>query len=161
MLARIGDFCFSHSGLEEFLAPKKLQRIGQSAFAYCQSLTSAVLNEGLEKLGDRIFKKDSLEKYRNNLGIFRRSGLESVQLPSTLKVLGQFTFYACKSLKNISLPQGLERIERNCFEGGVIEELTLPSTLKEVERDAFQNHHLKVVYVKRDCAVDVRKLVGK
>ena len=84
-----------------------------------------------------------------------------MQLPSTLKVLGQFTFYARKSLKNISLPQGLERIERNCFEGGVIEELTLPSTLKEVGRDAFQNHHLKVVYVKRDCAVDVRKLVGK
>lgn len=38
--------------------------------------------------------------------------------------------------------------------------MTLPSTLKEIGCEACKGCRLRVVYVRRGCAVDVRKSVG-
>lgn len=99
-LEHIGYRCFSGSKVDEFLAPRSLREIGSEAFARCQNLRRVVLNEGLEKLGDDITK---LKVYRERpyLGVFEGSGIENVQLPSTLSILEGNTFKACRGLKYI------------------------------------------------------------
>ena len=80
------------------------------------------LNEGLEKLGDSTFDG---------------SEIESITLPSTLKRIEYQTFYNCKNLKRIEIPNGIEYIGSECFCESGVEEITLPGTLKEIERKIF------------------------
>lgn len=60
------------------------------AFAENKELISAVLNEGLEVLGEH-------EKEYGQLlcGVFESTALQRVALPSTLRMLGDHTFREC------------------------------------------------------------------
>ena len=70
-----------------------------------------MLNEGLEVLG--------VDEYQDNgnmwAGVFGESALEYIELPSTLERIEYNTFYGCKNLKNIELPEKLEYIGKGCF----------------------------------------------
>ena len=57
----LGDFAFSHSGLETFRAPSSLESIEEKAFYYCKNLRSVELNEGLTVIGDSAFEQSALE----------------------------------------------------------------------------------------------------
>ena len=58
------------------------------------------LNEGLEKLGENAFYS---------------SGIESIRLPSTLKRIEAKTFYGCKNLRSIEIPDNVEYVREGCF----------------------------------------------
>lgn len=53
-LRKIGNGCFVGCGLEEFVAPPSLRTIGAGAFKQCRDLKRAVLNEGLEVVGEDL-----------------------------------------------------------------------------------------------------------
>ena len=92
---------------------------------------------------------------------FQMSELAGIRLPSGLRRLEQMTFWYCKNLKRVELPDCLEYIGRECFQYCPIEKLTLPGTLREVGRDAFSGcGRLEVVHVERGCALDVESFVG-
>ncbi|MFI3201097.1 MAG: leucine-rich repeat domain-containing protein [Eubacteriales bacterium] len=48
-------------------------------------------------------------------GTFEWSCLETIELPSTLKVIEKFTFYNCVNLQEIILPTGLEQLGEGAF----------------------------------------------
>lgn len=64
---------------------------------------------------------------------FSNSGLEDVILPPTLRRLEPDTFYGCKNLKRIHLPQGLEYIGSRCFSKSGLEEFIAPLGLKQLD----------------------------
>ena len=69
----VGDFAFSHSGLETFIAPASLQSINEKAFFYCKRFKSIKLNEGLVTIGDSVFEQ---------------SALESLHIPASIESIG-------------------------------------------------------------------------
>ena len=97
-LEEIGNGCFSNSGIEEFQAPPDLKKIGPNAFSDCKNLKRAVLNEGLELLGEPGPKEN---KQYPDRGVFAGSGLESVTIPSTVRRLECGTFLDCKNLRDV------------------------------------------------------------
>lgn len=100
-----------------------------------------ILNEGLEVLGTNDYPDDW-----NHCGVFRGSSVESVILPSTLKRIERYTFYDCKNLKNIRLPEGLEFIGPDCFDNSALESVELPASLRIISQGAFENcKNLKTV----------------
>ena len=58
-------------------------------------------------------------------------------LPSTLKTIESDMFEKCYDLKKVQLPDGLERIEKLCFYGHNITELTVPKSVSEIGDSAF------------------------
>ena len=46
-------------------------------------------------------------------------------------------FSGCFSLKEIILPEGLEKIGEGCFEGSGLEEITIPKSVKTIEGRVF------------------------
>ena len=74
------------------------------------------------------------------VGIFDHSTLESVHLPPTLRELGAKTFMLCKNLKVIELPQGLEKIGKQCFCCD-IEQISIPSSVMHIGHIAFSGCH--------------------
>ena len=61
--------------------PASLRTVVQSAFYKCESLKTVKCDEGLEVLGTDEYDDDG------NMwcGVFEKSSIESVELPSTLK----------------------------------------------------------------------------
>lgn len=76
--------------------PKTIRDVTENAFYELSFLRSAVMNEGLEALGERGGTQS--EPYS---GAFRGIGLQRVVFPSTIKSLGTYTFRNCKDLKRV------------------------------------------------------------
>lgn len=97
--------------------------------------------------------------------------LESLTIPSTLKVIEPTAFERCKSVKRIKFLEGREVLGRDeedagvwnkVFRDGKVEEIALPSTLREMSSEIFRDcGSLKIVRVARGCPIDVGKFVDR
>ena len=83
----------------------------------------------------------------------RRSSLESITLPSTIKQIGKYAFWSCSALTSIDIPEGVTIIGYRCFdECSSLESITLPSTIKEISEYAFaQCNKLKTISIPNGC----------
>lgn len=71
-------------------------------------------------------------------GAFAGMKVTSVQLPTSLKFIGQGAFAGCSSLSNVSLPATLDSIGDYAFAACTsLESLTLPASVMKVGRGAF------------------------
>lgn len=72
-------------------------------------------------------------------GTFRECvGLESIAIPSKVKKLPKFLFYWCEGLREVKLPSALTVIERGCF--GFcrsLESVSFPAGIKNIGMNAF------------------------
>ena len=99
--------------------------------------------EGTERIGDYWFWG---------------SGVESVEIPASVREIGACAFYNCKNLKRVTLADnsGLEAIGEQCFENSGLEEMTLPRTLRMVSKEAFCCcGSLKRIYVEDGCEANL------
>ena len=92
-----------------------------------------MVNEGLEVLGTDEYA----ESGRAWRGVFERSAVENVALPSTLRKIEYRAFRECKNLKHVKLPEALEYIRAMCFSGSGLEEVKLPASVRTVAACAF------------------------
>ena len=106
---------------------------------YCPRKKGPVVTvpEGVEKIGDGAFCDASL--------------IEAVQLPASLKSIGNAAFEHTTRLHEISIPEGVEEIGEDAFcawhnmIGTGLHAVSLPSTLKRVGKSAFSNSGLQCV----------------
>ena len=128
-LEYLGTFCFLQSGLESVDFPASLRTISQGSFSLCESLKTARFAEGLEVLGTDEYPVDN----STWLGVFERSVLKNILLPSTLRRIEYSAFVQCKSLKTVKLPDGLEYIGEDCFETSGLESIKIPPAVKTIK----------------------------
>lgn len=134
--------CYS---LEHLYAPE-LEELAHGAFANCIKLTEFV-KEGeydLRKIkvleadafADSYFKEIELPLIEafdsGGSGVFQRCHAEYISIPR-LKILREYTFYQCKELKHINIPNYVDTL-RNPFENVfcdnfALEELYLPNAI--------------------------------
>ena len=119
--------------LVSIVLPDKLRGIEKQAFYGCTNLAgSLIIPEGVEFVGHGAFSE-----------CVNMTG--SLTLPSTLKRLGDIegdgrgVFWQCGFIGELKLPDGLEQIGRNTFDGckGLYGELRLPDDLKHLGLGAF------------------------
>ena len=123
---------FRETGLESVTIPSSVRVLRQSAFCNCQDLRTAVLEEGLEVLGTDEYTRDGGRWF----GVFEGSGLENVQLPSTLRRIEYDVFEDCPRLQSIDLPAGLEFIGKACFAGSALRSFAAPAALRTLSQGA-------------------------
>ena len=71
-------------------------------------------------------------------GAFSCTDIETVRIPSSIKIIGTGAFYRCKNLKEVSFEEGLEKIDAGAFGYcDKLEEIELPASIKHVSRSAF------------------------
>lgn len=91
--------------------PKMVRIVNNELFYEIKTLRSVILNEGLEVLGTDEYQADGdLHK-----GVFEKSGLTKIWLPSTLKRIEYSVFKTCTNLRSIRLPGGLEYVGKVAF----------------------------------------------
>ena len=114
---------------------KPVKAIGSTAFVSYNSatqtydpnttVTSIVLPEGIESIEDSAF--------------FKCHGLRNIQLPLTLKRMGQQAFDECTALVELSIPEGITEIPSFfAYYCTSLQKVVLPSTIKTIGQDAFR-----------------------
>ena len=85
-----------------------------------------IVKEGVTGLGDYCFARYYPE-------------VTSIELPSTVRTIGEGAFMECKSLREIQLPSGLRKIPKDCFlECSQLKKIGIPDTVTTIGKNAFR-----------------------
>lgn len=133
-LTNISSSCFESSNLTSVTVPEGVTEINSRAFAGCSSLTTINLPSTLSYLSSDAFEGCPLEHISvadGNTTFDTRNDCNALIYTSTNKlVLG---------CKNSTIPEGIEIIGAQAFEGKMITSVTIPSTVTTIESSAFNN----------------------
>lgn len=125
-LRAISEQAFSCSGINTIDIPGTVDTIGSFAFFY-SDIKSATIPKGVTEIENGVFDNcASLEKVELNYGIKR---------------IGEYSFFACKSLKELIIPDSVTEIaDLACASSGVVK-LQLSNSLENIKYGAFEYCH--------------------
>ena len=99
--------------------------IGDSAFAWCESINSVIIPESVTYIGENAFWSC------NNMTV--------VIIPESVTSIGKSAFLWCHSLESIDLPYGLITIGDSAFNGCGFISLYIPESVISIGANAFWN----------------------
>ena len=104
----------------------KIVQINYKIFAYCSSLISVTIPDGITEIDCYTFE-----------GCYN---LANVIIPNTVTKIGESAFNNCKSLTNIKIPDSIIKIDEEAFcECSSLTNLTIPNSVTEIGDWAFEN----------------------
>lgn len=114
------------STLASVTLPASLVRVGDRAFAYCESLASVQFPASLESIGKSAF--------------FECVALSSVTLGDSVKTIGKYAFFGCSSLGELTLNEGVEQIDEYAFFGcSSLAEVVVPNSVVRLGGGVFSS----------------------
>lgn len=128
----------------EFIIPKSVEMIKESAFRNCRRIRKVVF-EGNVEIKDFSF-----------CGC---TNLETVEFHGVVKSIGDYAFKEC-AIKELVLPNGLAHIGREAFSGCRLSDVSLPVSVETLGRLAF-NNELKTITVYDSIEPDRRTGEGE
>jgi hypothetical protein len=122
-----------------------LQKIGDSAFAVCESLTSITLPSKLTEIGKHAFNNSGLIEITipesvtklGEMTFVGCSDLVTVTINANIETLPTDIFYDCKKLTNVTLPDSLKEIDSLAIANTGLVEITIPSNVTKIDFAAF------------------------
>lgn len=141
--------------LREIMIPETVTEIGVFAFYNCDSLTSATIPSKVIKIGQSIFEEcdslesaviecdfDAVEAYGREYFPSMFSGCDSlryVTFSQPFTNLPSHIFYRCKSLEEITIPEGVKTIGTGAFMESGIKRVIIPEGVTHITSSAFEN----------------------
>lgn len=144
--------------LAEVNFPEQLQYIRQNAFKSC-ALKEIMIFSDVEKIFDSTFEDCNFLKsitvdnnnkfyYSEDGVLFNKEKTKLIQypvgnnrgeyiIPNGVETISGNAFKGCTSLKNVSIPEGVEYIGWAAFESTALETIYIPSSVKIIENYAF------------------------
>jgi len=127
--------------------PDSLVTVGESAFQSCENLRSVSFGAGVAEFGQQAFAWSGLREITippgvTNLapGLLRNCpDLARVTLHGGVARIGSYAFAWTASLRELSLPQGVERVDDLAFEGAGLANIMLPPTLTHLGARVFMS----------------------
>lgn len=131
-------YSFSSSAIESVSFPDSLDNIGDNAFSYCDKLKHIGFNKTIE----------DFSRYGSD-NIFTRCGIEVLDIPGNIKILGETMFYSCQ-VEKLILHEGIEIIKRGALSFIYPDsEIGLPESLRFVEDYNFNGNKINIIRAKR------------
>lgn len=105
-------------------------------FEGCANIEKITFTKGIGDETGRGFDYNHASAANTPMGI-SKARLSTVILAPGIEKIGDYTFYECKELKEISLPSGLEEIGERAFSSSGLISLSTPESLKNIGKFAF------------------------
>ena len=159
----IGDWAFYEcSSLKNITIPNSVTSIGSDAFYNCSSLTSITIPESVTSIGDNAFwgcsSLKSINVSENNKNYCSVDGVlinkdktrliqypikkegTSYKIPNSVTSIGDWAFYECSSLKNITIPNSVTSIGSDAFYNcSSLTSITIPEGVTSIGDYTFFN----------------------
>ena len=121
----IGDSAFSFcESLTSITIPDGVTAIGYGVFWCCNKLTSITIPDGVTTIGESAF--------------FHCTALISVTIPDSVTTIDYGAFSDCCALENITLPDGVDTIGDDAFAGCyAMTSITIPDSVTTIGNGAF------------------------
>ena len=130
-------YAFSFSAIGSVSFPDSLDNIGDDAFFHCDHLKHIGFNKTIE----------DFSRYGSN-NIFTKCGIEVLDIPGNIKVLGETMFHSCQ-VKKLILHEGIEIIKCGALSFAYPDaEIELPESLRFVDGSNFIGNKINIVRVK-------------
>ena len=169
-VTEIGSYAFYNCSQLKVDLPGNIEKIGDSTFMNCKSLTEITIPKSLTDCGIDIFSgcsnlktikfekgittipKDLFWGYSYNSWF---DGLEEIDIPETVTTIGEYAFNNCKNLTTVTGMKNVTEIGDNAFYNcSNLVNIKLPENLTEIGRYAFYNcSQLKV-----DLSGNIKKI---
>jgi hypothetical protein len=136
---KIGDmaFYYCYNLSSTITIPASLTRIGELAFYGCSSIQTFSVASGNPRYssGNGVL----FNKNQDSLFIFPPAKGSSYTIPSTVKHIGNSSFYNNYKVSSVTIPSSVTSIGSYAFSGcsGIVGNLTLPASLKTMGDGAF------------------------
>ena len=128
LIKELPDYVFSGSSFTGNLDLNNVQKLSNDTFSDTGFKGELIIPEGITEIPERCFSGTLFS---------------AIVFPSTLKLIGGYSFYYCWRLSEVSqFPEGLVSIGASAFNScRALQKIQLPSTLQSIQYDAFWNCH--------------------
>lgn len=110
--------------------PATVLSIGDSAFIYCDALTTVTFAENSQ------LKSIERAAFWGSEQVYPR--FKEIKIPDSVETIGNGAFYDCRDLERITLPSALQTLSNSTFyDCTALSEVTFPASLKTIEKSAF------------------------
>lgn len=156
-LTVIGEYAFGQCiSLCSIELPESLERIDRVAFMGCTSLDTLTVPRNVSSIGQRICNTTAIEmdaenpnftsengilfnKDKTALLLYPERGNTAYAVPNGVTTIGASAFGSCDSLKTLTLPESLTKIESQAFAQSGLKEVVFFGAKPSINSNAFQN----------------------
>lgn len=121
--------------------PDSIEYMGDHAFYYCENLTGIVIGDGLEVLAQGVFNVCTNVAY--------------ISIGENVKTIGSNAFEGCRLVKTVVIPDSVQTIEGAAFSDcDLLETVVIGKGVQTLGRHAFSaDKKLKAIYVPKALKV--------
>ncbi|ELP86676.1 hypothetical protein EIN_289480 [Entamoeba invadens IP1] len=131
------------------LIPKEVNSISSKAFSKeDDDFDDDQDEEKNDSIKTIIIPKNVTELYES---AFEDCTFESIELPDTIRYIGNNAFSSCGNLKEMVLPETLKVIPNECFYFCKLTKIDLPKSLQCIGEGAFISCHIKEITIPENC----------
>ena len=137
------------SKLSQIMLPDSLETLGTGIFQNCTSLTSVQLpnNAQVKSIPSEMFKgcTSLMGVDLSNMteiggsAFMGCTALETLILPSTVTVVGEWAFRDCSSLSSVTIGENVESIGAGAFYATALKEIMIPAKLTSINFNVSYN----------------------
>ena len=133
---KIEEAAFSGARVRKIVMPDSVRTLCSQAFLDCDA-EEIVLSRGLVSIG--AFCKDAQTiSSQLSFSVFGGAKIKRLVIPSSVKLIGMFSFFGCKNLTDVVFEEGGSCVIEDCaFACCPISDVSLPKSCKRVEKNAF------------------------
>ncbi|WP_036919735.1 leucine-rich repeat domain-containing protein [Prevotella sp. F0091] len=131
-----------------YTIPNTVEEIADKAFQGAKWITSLVIPTNVKRIKGEAFRQN-----------YNLSSVEFKE-PSNLTELGNYAFWTCPKLKEVTLPSSIDKIGKSFVNCDILETINVPngSKIETIEADAFKtNKNLKNFNFKGTCLLKTIK----
>lgn len=141
-VSEIGNHAFKGCvGIEKIIVSEGIEILGNGVFLNCKELKEVVLPGTLRRIGtaDPTGCPKILGTMTKFDGTFEYTALEEVEIPDSVKYIGEYAFSGCGKLRKVTLPTELKEIRENTFRWcKCLEDVVFPRELDVIRIEAFE-----------------------
>ena len=122
-ITEIGKVAFTFCSFTELKLPKKLEKLGNSAFYHCNKLKEIEVPKTVNCIEDYAFNQ--CEK------------LSSAKVLADAATLGNYMFMSCSNLENVWISGNVSKIGCAAFATSGVKNIWLPKSISQIDSLAF------------------------